>query len=199
MCEKPKVFKYYFYVFLWNVSSFKELVLCVGVKNASEIDNVKTRIIFISIIIIRTRNNLIFRRLGQDWFVSKTSCGHSYDPWVVAGSDQARTTSDPLDDAGDRSELAKIDKIQRRTIGGRGGETAPHPGNKDKSCERDKKKPEFGVGSKVSSFYLTTSSRKISYDVGDCLARTGTIRAENLSNVLLSGETGWTHRTDESE
>ena len=79
-----------------------------------------------------------------------------------------------------------------------GGETAPHPGNKDKSCEREKK-PEFGVGSRVSSFYLTTSSRKISYDVGDCLARTGNIRAENLSNVLLSGETGWTHRTDESE
>ena len=71
-----------------------------------------------------------------------------------------------------------------------GGETAPHPGNKDKSFE---KKPEFGVGS-VSSFYLAVSSCKISYDdrVWECLARTGNIRAENLSNVLLSGETEWT-------
>ena len=98
-------------------------------------NNVKTRIIFISIIIIRTRNNLIFRRLGQGWFVSKTSCGHSSDPWVGAGSDQALTTSDPLDDAGDRSELAKIDKSSVEPSAG--GETAPHPGNKDKSSERE--------------------------------------------------------------
>ena len=67
--------------------------------------------------------SFLFRRLGQDWFVRQTSCGHSSGPWVVAGGDvtrtgdQALTTSDPHNDAGDRSELAKIDKIQHRTIG----------------------------------------------------------------------------------
>ena len=62
--EARNIFKEYksiFCRFTLKVLSYKESV-CV--ENASEMDDVKTRIMFISIIIIRTRNNLIFRRLG---------------------------------------------------------------------------------------------------------------------------------------
>ena len=69
--------------------------------------------------------SFLFRRLGQDWFVTRQTnqLWTFLCPWVVAGGDvtrtgdQALTTSDPHNDAGDRSELAKIDKIQHRTIG----------------------------------------------------------------------------------
>ena len=131
------------------------LVLSI-LEYASEMDNFKTRINIISIIIIRTRNNLIFRRLGLCWFISKTSCGHSVGCATggdVTSIDQALTTSDPDNDAGPSSR-----SIKSSSEPSAGGETAPHPANKDKSFE---KKPEFGVG-RVSSF---SGSWKVSYDL----------------------------------
>ena len=190
--------KDFFAVLSCSVSSFKEFVLCVCVKNASKLDNVKTRIIIISILIIRTRNNLILIPPSRARLVRHSSDKPVVDIPLARGLWLAVTWPGPVTRLWlpqTRTMMLGTGPSSPRSIKSSiepsaGGETAPHPGNKDKSFE---KKPEFGVGS-VSSFYLAVSSCKISYDdrVWECLARTGNIRAENLSNVLLSGETEWT-------
>ena len=79
----------------------------------------------------------------------------------VTSIDQALTTSDPDNNAGPSSR-----SIKSSSEPSAGGETAPHPANKDKSSE---KKPESGVG-RVSSF---SGSYTVSYDLMMSLGMAG--------------------------